>query len=103
MRSRSIDECMPSGSINSNTEQRSGNVLSQIRDETVDSQNMNGSEFDDVSEDRNQINQREQLLPNPIQTEHKTSTGVLLDPSILTDEATQALTIAVLVNLHEII
>ncbi|CAH8516650.1 unnamed protein product [Schistosoma bovis] len=99
LRSRSIDECMPSGNINSNTEQRSGNVLSQIRDETVDSQNMNGSEFDDVSEDRNQINQREQLLPNPIQTEQKTSTGVLLDPSILTDEATQALTIAVLTTL----
>ncbi|XP_018650060.1 putative neurofibromin [Schistosoma mansoni] len=99
LRSRSIDECMPSGSINSNTEQRSGNVLSQTRDETVDSQIMNGTEFDDASEDKNQINHQEQLLPNPIQTEQKTSTGVLLDPSILTDEATQALTIAVLTTL----
>ncbi|CAH8478803.1 unnamed protein product [Schistosoma turkestanicum] len=100
LRSRSIDECITNGgSTSSNTEQRLGNVLHQIKDEITDGQIISGSEFDDVSTDKNQMNQREQLLPRFIQSEQNTSTGVLLDPSILTDEATQALTIAVLTTL----
>ncbi|CAH8839135.1 unnamed protein product [Trichobilharzia szidati] len=99
LRSRSIDECISGNVINTNTE-RCGIATSSSqhsKDETVDNQVVgNGSEFD---EGGNQINQREQLLPRNMPSEQKPPTGVLLDPSILTDEATQALTIAVLTTL----
>ncbi|KAK4469506.1 hypothetical protein MN116_007051 [Schistosoma mekongi] len=96
LRSCSIDECISGSSPSTNTEQRPGIVRNQVKDETLDTQIMNPSEVDDVNI---HSNQKEPFLPNSTQTELKALTGVLLDPSILTDEATQALTIAVLTTL----
>ncbi|TNN17943.1 Neurofibromin [Schistosoma japonicum] len=96
LRSRSIDECMSGSSPSTNTEQRPGIGRNQVKDETLDIQIMNLSEVDDLNIHGNQ---KKQFLSNSTQIEQKALTGVLLDPSILTDEATQALTIAVLTTL----